>query len=61
MQKLPDEQRLLVQAAYAPGVRIDELAAQLGRTAMALYKNLHRIRLTLMDCTRRLLDSEELT
>jgi RNA polymerase sigma-70 factor (ECF subfamily) len=61
LQKLPDDQRRLVQAAYAPGVKIDDLAAQLGRTAMALYKTLHRIRLTLMDCTRRVLASEELT
>ncbi len=60
LQKLPEQQRQLVQAAYAPGVKIENLAAQLGRTAMALYKNLHRIRLVLMDCTRRVLTSEEL-
>lgn len=60
LQKLPEEQRRLVQAAYSPGVKIDELAAQMGRTAMALYKSLHRARLTLMDCTRRVLASEEL-
>ena len=50
-----------MQAAYAPGVKMDNLAAELGRTAMALYKALHRIRLTLMDCTRRVLATEELT
>jgi RNA polymerase sigma-70 factor (ECF subfamily) len=61
LQKLPEDQRRLVQASYAPGVKMDELAARLGRTAMALYKTLHRIRLTLMDCTRRVLASEELT
>lgn len=61
LQKLPEDQRQLVQAAYAPGVKLDDLAAELGRTAMALYKNLHRIRLTLMDCTRRVLATEELT
>ena len=61
LQKLPEEQRQLVQAAYAPGVKMDNLAAELGRTAMALYKTLHRIRLTLMDCTRRVLTTEELT
>ena len=61
LQKLPEAQRQLMQSAYAPGVRIDLLAQQLGRTAMALYKTLHRIRLTLMDCTRRALASEELT
>lgn len=61
LQKLPEEQRQLVQSAYAPGVKMDDLAARMGRTAMALYKTLHRIRLTLMDCTRRVLASEELT
>lgn len=61
LQKLPDDQRQLVQTAYAPGVRIDDLASRLGRTSMALYKTLHRIRLMLMECTRRALSSEELT
>ena len=61
LQKLPQKQRLLVEEAYAAGVKIDQLASRLGRSAMALYKTLHRIRLTLMDCTRRVLVSEELT
>jgi len=61
LQKLPEDQRQLVQTAYAPGMKIDHLATKLGRTAMALYKTLHRIRLTLMDCTRRVLATEELT
>ena len=60
LQKLPDDRRQLVQAAYAPDARIDQLARQLGRTSMALYKTPHRIRLTLMDCTRRVLQTEEL-
>ena len=59
LEKLPERQRQLVQTAYAPGVRIDRLAEQLGRSAMALYKNLHRIRLALLDCTRRELTSED--
>ena len=61
LQKLPEAQRQLVQGAYAPGAKMDELAQRTGRTAMALYKTLHRIRLTLMDCTRRVLASEALT
>ena len=60
LHKLPHEQRELVRSAYAPGVRIDALAARLGRTAMSLYKSLHRIRLILMECTRRELAKEEL-
>lgn len=58
LQRLPSPQRALVQTAYAPGVRIDELAERTGRTAMSLYKALHRIRLVLMDCTRRALARE---
>jgi RNA polymerase sigma-70 factor, ECF subfamily len=59
LHKLPDDHRRLVEAAYAPGVKIDRLARDSGRTAMALYKTLHRIRLMLMDCTRRVLATEE--
>ncbi len=55
VSKLPEAHRVLVQAAYAPGVRIEDLALQLGRTAMSLYKTLHRIRMSLMECTRRAL------
>lgn len=60
LQKLPAGQRRLVEAAYAPGARIDQMAGQLGRTAMALYKALHRIRLALMDCMRRAMTTEGL-
>ncbi|MEY4484780.1 MAG: hypothetical protein RL693_2232, partial [Verrucomicrobiota bacterium] len=59
LQKLPADHRQLVQAAYAPGVKIEKLAQQSRRTPMALYKTLHRIRLKLMDCTQLLLTSEE--
>jgi RNA polymerase sigma-70 factor, ECF subfamily len=59
LQKLPEGQRQLVQAAYAPGVRVDRLASEMGRTAMALYKTLHRIRLALMDCARQVLAAED--
>ncbi len=60
LTKLPDTQRALVEAAYAPGVRMDDLAADSGRTAMSLYKSLHRIRMALMDCTRQVLAREEM-
>lgn len=53
LRKLPETQRALVEAAYAPGVRIDDLASSMGRTAMSLYKALHRIRMALVDCTGR--------
>ena len=59
--KLPTEQRALVREAYASGTRIDQLAARQGRSAMALYKTLHRIRLALVECTRAVLAREGLT
>jgi RNA polymerase sigma-70 factor, ECF subfamily len=59
LAKLPDDQRELVRRAYAPETRMDQLARQLGRTAMSLYKSLHRIRMTLVECTRRVLAPEE--
>jgi RNA polymerase sigma-70 factor (ECF subfamily) len=57
--KLEPAQRKLLDAAYAPGVRMDALAVSLGRSPMAFYKTLHRIRLVLMDCTQRVLKREE--
>jgi RNA polymerase sigma-70 factor (ECF subfamily) len=59
LRKLPATQRALVEAAYAPGVRIDDLATSMGRTAMSLYKLLHRIRMSLVECTGRSLQGRE--
>jgi RNA polymerase sigma-70 factor (ECF subfamily) len=50
--KLPAEQRRLVDEAYAPGIRINELARALGQSLASVYKRLHRIRLALVECTR---------
>lgn len=61
LEKLPAEQRELVNSAYANGSRIDDLASAMGRTAMTLYKKLHRIRLALVECTKRYLAREELS
>jgi RNA polymerase sigma-70 factor (ECF subfamily) len=58
--KLPQRQRMLVEAAYAHGVRIDEVAETMGRTAMSLYKELHRIRMTLASCVERTMQREEM-
>jgi len=56
--KLDPARRKLLEAAYEPGARIDELAVAMGRTPMSFYKALHRIRLALMDCTKRVLNRE---
>lgn len=61
LKRLPDRQRELVLSAYAPGTRMDELAGRRGQTPMSLYKVLHRIRQTLLDCVRRELARQELT
>ncbi len=58
--KLDIAQRKLLDAAYAPDVRIDVLAAAAGRSPMSFYKALHRIRLALMECTQRMLAQEGL-
>ena len=52
-------QRELVLTAYTKGVRMDDLATRRGQTPMALYKLLHRIRQSLLDCVQRTLAQEE--
>lgn len=59
--KLSPDQRNLIHTAYEPGVKMNDLARKLGWTAMALYKKLHRIRLRLMECTRRELGSVDIS
>jgi RNA polymerase sigma-70 factor (ECF subfamily) len=59
LEKLPPTQRELVLTAYTKGTRMDDLAAQRGETAMALYKKLHRIRQALLECVRRTRAQEE--
>jgi RNA polymerase sigma-70 factor (ECF subfamily) len=58
LSRLPESQRALVEAAYAPGSRMDALANQSGRSVTALYKTLHRIRIALMACTEQALAQE---
>jgi RNA polymerase sigma-70 factor (ECF subfamily) len=60
LEKLPQPQRELVQQAYRPGTRIDQLAAHRGQSAMSLYKLLQRIRTALLECTRQRLLEEGL-
>lgn len=61
LQKLPPSQRALVHAAYAPGVRIDEMAKASGRSPMSVYKALHRLRVALIGCIRKALAEESPT
>jgi RNA polymerase sigma-70 factor (ECF subfamily) len=59
LQKLSGTHRELVLSAYTKGTRIDELATLRGQTPMALYKLLHRIRQTLLECVERNLAEEQ--
>jgi RNA polymerase sigma-70 factor (ECF subfamily) len=58
LEKLPGAQRTLVLAAYEPDVRIQDVAEQSGRTVAAFYQWLHRMRVRLLQCTRRTLQAE---
>jgi RNA polymerase sigma-70 factor (ECF subfamily) len=60
LKKLPEPRRALVLAAYAKGVRIDELAELRGQSAMSLYKALHRIRQALLECVERAIATESI-
>ncbi len=60
LEKLPNEHRTLVLAAYAPDVRIQDVANQSGRTVAGFYQWLHRMRVRLLQCTRRTLQAEGL-
>lgn len=60
LEKLPEEQRTVILAAYAPDVGIQDVAKQSGRTVAAFYQWLHRMRLRLLECTRRTLQTEGL-
>lgn len=50
LRKLPEKQRKIVMSAYEPGVRLNQVAAALGKTATAFYKTLNRARGGLLKC-----------
>jgi len=52
LKKLPDDRRRIVMAAYEPGVKLNEVARQLGQSATAFYKMLNRTRTVLQECIR---------
>lgn len=52
LARLSSEQRTLVESAYESGTKIESLAKALERTAMSVYKQLHRIRMALAKCAR---------
>ncbi len=53
LEKLSAAQRELVLKAHAPGVRINEIARQAGRSEQAFYKTLQRLRAAVLECVSR--------
>ncbi len=53
VEKLGLQQRDLLLAAYQPDVRIQEVAANSGRSVAGFYQWLHRMRRLLLECIRR--------
>ena len=58
LSKLPEKQRELVSEAYSEKIKIHEIARREGRTAMSVYKVLHRARIALADCVQTALQAE---
>lgn len=52
LDRLSSDKRDLLLAAYAPGVRIHDVAARSGRSVGGFYQWLHRIKRLLLDCIR---------
>jgi RNA polymerase sigma-70 factor (ECF subfamily) len=59
LQKLPPEQRSLVEARYARGEMVQDIAQRVGKAANAVSALLYRIRGLLADCVARTLAMEE--
>ena len=58
LDRLPEEQRSLVEGYYYHRQEMDDLASQSGRSVAAAYKSLQRIRHTLQACMERTVEPE---
>jgi RNA polymerase sigma-70 factor (ECF subfamily) len=56
--RLPADHRQLIQMRYFQEMEIPEIARRIQRTEAAVYRALSRIRLSLMTCVRKHLESE---
>lgn len=56
--KLSEADRSLIRRRYQPGTTVQQLAAEVGRTANSLSKSLGRIRRALLECIDRTLARE---
>jgi RNA polymerase sigma-70 factor (ECF subfamily) len=58
--KLPATQRELMLKAHTPGVQLNEVAQQAGRSEQAFYKTIQRLRAALLECIERTMEKEGL-
>ena len=58
LQKLPTAQRELITRRYQPGISVNRLAAELGKSAKAVSESMRRIRESLRQCIERTLAAE---
>ena len=58
LNKLPEKKKALVSEAYSDQIKINEIAKREGRSAMSVYKVLHRARMALADCVQNTLQAE---
>lgn len=56
--KLAEADKTLIRKRYQPGASVQQIAAELGRSANALSKSLGRIRRALVECVERALGQE---
>lgn len=59
LEKLPEDQRALVERRYAPGGSVQDIAAAAGRKVGAISQSLYRIREALQKCVERTLAEGE--
>ncbi|MCG8583917.1 MAG: sigma-70 family RNA polymerase sigma factor [Pirellulales bacterium] len=57
-KKLPDDERKLIQQCYQRGVKIKDVAEDIGRPVGSVYDSLSRIRRKLFECIQRVLKAE---
>jgi len=61
LMKLSAQDRDLVERAYQPSVKIQDVAEASGRTLRGFYQWLYRVRRLLLECVRRELDQGKLS
>lgn len=59
LEKLPPEQRRLIDARYEPGASVQDIASRSGKSVGSISQALYRIRATLQRCVEKQIRREE--